>query len=141
MKRENLSNRFWAPAVAIVAAGLLCGCSTGAGNFLSRVSAASEEFSGDYQQVADCAYREFSADIYSTFKKYNNPSTKTVRIAADGNGVRYWELDIRETGPEKVSASLNLVSTNWAPDAPSRDVMPAVRACASVDSGVGAAKP
>jgi hypothetical protein len=133
MTRKQLAERLWVPVVTIVASGFLCGCARDEAISWSQAPGALEEFSGDYQRLAECVYGEIiAADVRSMFKKYNFPKAKSVRIAADGNGVRYWELVLTETEPGKVSASLNSVITNWDPDAvPTRDVMPTVRACAS----------
>ena len=131
--REYLTNGFCAPVAAIAAAGFLCGCST----VLSKPPAASEEFVGDYRQLADCVYVEIetAAGIRSIHKRYDSPSTKRVLIAAEWDSVRYWELVIAETGPDKVSAGVTPFITHGPDKFPSDNIMPTVRKCASSEPG------
>jgi hypothetical protein len=73
---------------------------------------------------------ESAAGIRSVHKKFDSPSNKRVRIVAEWNSVRYWELVIAETGPERVSAGLTQFFTNGPDTVPSDHIMPTVRKCA-----------
>lgn len=109
-----------------------CGANYGktsaSGEVLSLTPVGSETFAGDYQRLADCVYGRLET---AGIRKADFPSTRSVKITMDSGAVRYWELVFASAGPNRTKTDFAVVQTMWGADTLStRDVMPAVRACA-----------
>ena len=98
---------------------------------LSQVPIQTENFSVDYQRLAECAYmrldKEFSGDI----RKADLPNSRVIRISAGTGTTRIWELIFTKESSKRTRVELTAVQTIWGPDRlTTRKVMPAVKICA-----------
>lgn len=115
--------------IAVVAL-LVANCGTQA-PILSQVPTQTQSFPVDYQRLAECSYERLLTDYESMLKKADLPSSKTIKISADGSGVRYWDLVFTSQASKRTQVSLSSVNTMWGPDTiTSGKVFPAVVACA-----------
>lgn len=119
--------------IVIVIALSLAGCA-GSDNqtrgLLEQVPIGAIDLSGDYQQLATCAYRKFTDGTASVMQKNDFPDIKQTRLAMMVGGLKEWELVFTQSSARQTHVELSSVQTIWGPDKLStKSVIADVRGC------------
>ena len=119
-------------ALCTGACGYTGGGMDNSGGALSMTTVEEITVAGDYQAVASCAFARFYKWAGAGLNKIDLPPQKSSQISQESGGVRYWQVDLRETSKGQTHAKLAVVQTMWGPSrAGAEAVISDIKACSS----------